>query len=165
MELAGRRRQELIGKILMALAFVALGWLGNYLSIKVAFGVNFIFGSIFTIVVAAIMGLWWGLGVSLIASSYTWLLWNHPYAIIIFIAEILWIGFALQKGKSNLLLIDSFYWLVLGAPLVVAFYYGVMRLGVQITAVEAPVEPIQVSLYDVTIWSSWSTISEMWKAH
>jgi PAS domain S-box-containing protein len=125
------RKPELLRKILMAMAFAALGYLGNYLSIQVAFSVAFIFGSIFAVIAVAIMGLWWGIGVSVIASSYTYQLWNHPYAIIIFTAEIIWIGLALRRGKKNILLIDSLYWLILGMPLVIAFYSGVQQLDAQ----------------------------------
>jgi hypothetical protein len=127
-------KPELFRKFLMALAFSALGYCGNYLSLQVAFSVAFIFGSIFSIFAVVTMGLWWGIGVSIVASSYTYLLWNHPYAIIIFTAEILWIGLALKRGKKNLLLIDSLYWLVLGIPLVIAFYSGVQQLDTQSVA-------------------------------
>ena len=124
-------------KILMFLAFAALGYLGNYLSLPIAFSVTFIFGSIFAMIAVAIMGIWWGVGVSIIASSYTYQLWNHPYAIIIFTAEILWIGLALRRGKKNILLIDSLYWLILGIPLVIAFYSGAQQLDAQDTAIIA----------------------------
>jgi PAS domain S-box-containing protein len=109
----------------------ALGLAGNWLSVPVAYGVSFIFGSIFTIIVVGLFGMWWGLAAALIASSYTYLLWAHPYAIIIFAAEILWIGAALRKNRSNILLIDALFWLLPGLLLVFLFYGGVMRLGVQ----------------------------------
>ena len=128
---SNNEKPELFRKVLMILIFSVLGYCGNYLSLQVAFSVAFIFGSIFAIFAVVTMGLWWGIGVSIIASSYTYQLWNHPYAIFIFTVEILWIGLALRRGKKNILLIDSFYWLILGIPLVIAFYAGLQGLNAQ----------------------------------
>jgi len=135
LDLLKNKKPELFRKFLIALAFSALGYCGNYLNIQVAFSVDFIFGSIFSIFAVVIMGMWWGIGVSIVVSSYTYLLWNHPYAIIIFTAEILWMGLALKRGKKNILLIDSLYWLILGMPLVITFYSGVQQLGTHSVAI------------------------------
>jgi PAS domain S-box-containing protein len=141
-DLLNNEKNGLLRKILTALAFSALGYCGNYLNIQVAFNVDFIFGSIFAIFAVAALGIGWGIGVSCIASSYTYQLWNHPYAIIIFMAEILWIGLALRRGKKNILLMDSLYWLVLGIPLVVTFYSGVQQLDAQSVAIIALKQPV-----------------------
>jgi PAS domain S-box-containing protein len=108
---------------------------GNWLSVPVAYSVSFVFGSIFTIIVVGLFGIWWGAAAALVASSYTYVLWGHPYAIVIFIAEILWIGTALRKNRSNILLIDSLFWLLPGALFVLLFYGGVMKLGAQNTTI------------------------------
>lgn len=121
--------------IATAVALSFLGLIGNYLSMPVAYGVSFIFGSIFSIIALRTLGFWLGVGVAFIASLYTYFLWNHPYAIVVFVAEIIWLGGALQKGKTNIVLIDSVFWLVLGAPLVFFFYYAQMHLGLQSTAI------------------------------
>jgi len=126
----------------MILIFSVLGYCGNYLSLQVAFNVDFIFGSIIAILAVVTMGLWGGIGVSIIASSYTYQLWNHPYAIFIFTAEILWIGLALRRGKKNILLIDSLYWLILGIPLVIAFYAGLQQLDTQTVIIIAMKQPV-----------------------
>jgi PAS domain S-box-containing protein len=128
--------------ILVALALAILGYCGNFLGIQVAFGVQFIFGSIFAILAITILGLGWGVLVAILASSYTYHLWNHPYAIIIFTLEIIWLGMAWRRGKRNILLIDSFYWLVLGIPLVVAFYLGVQHLDPQSVFLIALKQPV-----------------------
>ncbi len=116
-------------KLLIALILILLGFAGNYLALPIAYGVAFIFGSIFSIIAISVLGPWWGVGVALAASSYTILLWNHPYALIIFAIEALWIGVALRRGRTNLVLIDALFWLVCGWLLVVFFYGGIMRLG------------------------------------
>ncbi len=139
---SNNEKPELLRKVVMALTFSVLGYCGNYLSLHVAFNVDFIFGSIFAIFAVVTMGLWWGIGISIIASSYTYQLWNHPYAIFIFAVEILWIGIALRRGKKNILLIDSLYWLILGIPLVIAFYAGPQRLDFQTVIIIALKQPV-----------------------
>lgn len=106
-----------------------LGFAANMIALPVAQSITFIFGSVFSIIALRVLGLWPGLVVATFASSYTYLLWNHPYAVIIFVAEILWIGWALKRGRSNILVIDCVYWIVMGAPLVILFYSGVMGVG------------------------------------
>lgn len=113
----------------------ALGCLGNVASLPVAFSVSFLFGSIFVIIAVSLFGPWLGGLSALIASSYTYILWNHPYAIIIFVCEALWLGFSLKRKHTNIVLIDAVYWMVVGLPLVFIFYFGVMSLGFQSAAI------------------------------
>ena len=123
---------ESIGKIFFAAAILTvLGIAGNLVSLPVAYGIGFIFGSIFTLVVIGHFGIFWGACATLIASGCTYFLWNHPYAVFIFTAEALWIGAALRKGKSNVLQIDALFWAIPGPLLVFLFYSGIMQLGMQ----------------------------------
>ncbi|MGV1099506.1 sensor histidine kinase [Thiovibrio sp. JS02] len=117
----------------LAALLAVLGLAGNALALPVSFGVSFIFGSIFSILAAARLGVWHGASVALVASLYTYFPWNHPYAIFIFTLETLWIGLAFKQGRSNILLIDALYWLFLGSPLIALFYGAVMDLGAQHT--------------------------------
>lgn len=117
--------------IVIALLLAALGFAGNYLALPIALSVSFIFGSIFSILAIVLLGYRWGLLVAIVAASCTYILWHHPYAIIIFAMEALWIGLAIRRGKTNLVLIDALYWLSLGWLLVALFYGGVMGLGSQ----------------------------------
>jgi len=105
----------------------ALGVLGNLAHLSITFSVDFIFGSVFTLLVAVLAGPRAGLMAALAASSYTWILWNHPYAIVIFTAETLWVGLAFRRGSTSILLATTAYWLCLGIPLVVLFYGGVLH--------------------------------------
>ncbi len=130
-----RANRHLLRQIGITACLSLLGLLANMITLPVALSVSFIFGSIFSIIALRVAGLWWGVAVAFLASSYTFQLWNHPYAIIIFVAEIAWIGFALKRGRSNILLIDCVYWLALGGPLVVLFFAGVMGMGFESTAI------------------------------
>ena len=109
----------------------ALGFAGNWFNLQVAYSVHFVFGSIFTIVAVRLFGLWWGIASTLIASGSTYLIWTHPYAMIIFTAEMLWVGMAFRKGRSNILIIDALYWLLPGPLLVILFYGSIMHLDAQ----------------------------------
>ncbi|GAA6136157.1 hypothetical protein NBRC116188_29470 [Oceaniserpentilla sp. 4NH20-0058] len=125
-------RIEITPKIVItALMLVVLGLVGNYLAMPIAYGVAFIFGSIFSILAIVLLRASWGVLVAVIVASYTIYLWNHPYAVIIFAMEAVWIGIALRRGQTNLVLIDALFWLSLGSILVVVFYGVVMGLSTQ----------------------------------
>jgi diguanylate cyclase (GGDEF)-like protein/PAS domain S-box-containing protein len=95
---------------------IILGVLGNYANMPLFFGVDFIFGSIAVLVVVYFYGPALGVLAAVIASSYTYFLWGHPYAVIIFSLEALFVGFFLQSGRRSLILLDGLYWLVIGMP-------------------------------------------------
>ncbi len=116
----------------MAAALLLLSFAGNGANLPIAYySVNIVFGSIFNIVAVGLFGLWWGAATALLSSAYTYFLWGHPYAIIIFTAETLWVGLALRRGKRNILLIDALFWVLLDPLLVLLFYAGVMHVGLQ----------------------------------
>ena len=117
--------------IIIAFLLIVLGLVGNYLALPIAYGVAFIFGSIFSVMAIVLLGTGWGLLVAIIVASYTFFLWNHPYAVIIFAMEALWLGIALRRGHTNLVIIDAIFWLTLGSLLVAVFYGGIMGLGVK----------------------------------
>ena len=107
---------------------IILGFLGNYWSLPLFFGVDFILGSIPVLIVVYFYGVGLGTLAALIASSYTYFLWGHPYAVIIFSLEALFVGFFLHQGRRSLLLLDGLYWLVIGMPAVWLFYGVVMHM-------------------------------------
>jgi PAS domain S-box-containing protein len=114
--------------LLLALLIIA-GYLGNYFKLTLFFGVDFLFGSIAVLIVVALYGSFWGTIAAIISSSYTYVLWGHPYAMIIFTCEAIFIGLFLRKKSQNLLLLDGIYWLVLGIPLIAIFYGGVIKVS------------------------------------
>jgi C4-dicarboxylate-specific signal transduction histidine kinase len=118
-------------------ALTGLGVLGNAASIPFGYSLNLLFGSIASTVAVVTLGPVAGVTVAALASLYTWVLWNHPYAIVIFAAEAAWLAFAVRRGRRGLVLADTVFWLVLGAPLCVLFYRGAMHVDAQGTAVIA----------------------------
>ncbi|WP_445304492.1 MULTISPECIES: response regulator [unclassified Microcoleus] len=104
------------------------GFLGNYFNLSLFFGVDFLFGSIAILIITYYFGWGWGGFASLIAGSYTYLLWNHPYATIILVIEALFVGFLCQRKHPNLLLFDGMYWFLIGMPLVWLFYGQMLHM-------------------------------------
>ncbi|MEG4988512.1 PAS domain S-box protein [Microcoleus sp. BR0-C5] len=105
------------------------GVLGNYFSLSLFFGVDFLFGSIPILIITYYFGWGWGGLTGLIAGSYTYILWHHPYATIILVIEALFVGFLCKKRKQpNILLFDGIYWFLIGMPLVWLFYGQMMHM-------------------------------------
>ncbi len=112
-------------------ALAAAGGAVNALGLSVDFDVTFIFGSIFSLFAVARFGTAWGVAAATVAASSTWVLWNHPWAIVIFAGEALFVGLARRRGYRSLLLVDTAYWVLVGAPLVALLYHGVMHVDWQ----------------------------------
>ena len=123
--------------ILLLTLLTVLAYGGNYFSYPFGFGVDFLFGSIAVLIIVNIYGFWWGTISSLIASSYTIILWQHPYALIIFAAEALFVGLRLRRPKQNLLTVDMTFWVLVGIPLVILFYGYMLKVGVVATEIIA----------------------------
>ncbi|MEG5039948.1 PAS domain S-box protein [Microcoleus sp. B3-D2] len=104
------------------------GILGNYFSLSLFFGVDFLFGSIPILIIAYYFGWGWGGLAGLIAGSYTYILWHHPYATIILVIEALFVGFFCKRKHPNLLLFDGIYWFLIGMPLVGIFYGQMLHM-------------------------------------
>jgi len=116
-------------------ALIAAGVLGNIFKISLFYNVDFIFGSVFSILILNYYGLFPALISTIAISSYTYLIWNHPYAIIIFSAEIIFIGVLRSRKNMSVVLLDTAYWLLIGAPLVYIFYNRIMGTSYENTLV------------------------------
>ena len=114
-------------------ALTAAGYLGNALHLPLFFNVDFLFGSIFVFIILHYYG--WGPATvsALIASSHTAVIWQHPYAVIIMSLEVFAVGYFYRRHSRNLMFLDTVYWIVLGMPLVVLLYGGVMGIAEQST--------------------------------
>lgn len=137
----GSERQRWDRLILGTGVLAGLAVLGNMLAVPLFFGVDLIFGSVAVLVAVARLGLVPGLLVAVVGGLYTVALWGHPYALVIFSLEALVVGWLLQRG-SYVVLADVAYWLVLGVPLVVVFYGGVMEMGGTATTLIALKQPM-----------------------
>lgn len=107
---------------------IAVAYAGNYFKFSLFFGVDFLFGSIAVLLVLQLFGVRWGTVAGIVASSYTYFLWNHPYAAVVLIFEAVFVGLLFRRKKQNILLFDAIYWLIIGMPLVWVFYAGLMEV-------------------------------------
>lgn len=115
-----------IGTFFLSLFSVA----GNLLSIDLFFGIAFVFGSIAAVFAIALYGTISAVIVAMIGSAYTFSLFGHPYAIVIFTLEILVVGILYhRRGMRNLVLADLMFWSVLGVLLVIFFYQNIMGMA------------------------------------
>ncbi|MBW4576560.1 MAG: PAS domain S-box protein [Aphanothece sp. CMT-3BRIN-NPC111] len=113
---------------LVLLILLAAGYAGNYFSLPLFFGADFLFGSIAVLIVVRLFGLGWGMLAATLAGSYTVIIWNHPYAAIVLICETLFVGWLFHRKSENMVLLDGIYWVLIGMPLVWLFYFGLMHV-------------------------------------
>jgi len=115
-------------KIIGTLALCVLAVLGNVLSLPLFFGVSLIFGSISVMLAVSLLGTAPAVLVAFTGGLYTFMLWGHPYALIIFSVEALVVSQLYKRRFCNLVMADFTYWLILGVPLVLLFYRGVIGM-------------------------------------
>ena len=108
------------------LLLIGLGILGNYFNWSFFFEIEFLFGTIAVWIALCLYGLSWGAIAAISAASVTFILWKHPYAIIIFTCEYFFVGLLYRRYKQNLALLDGLYWIFIGIPLVI-FFYGYLK--------------------------------------
>ncbi len=113
---------------LFLFALIALGLVGNYFNYPVFLNIDFLFGGIFAMLALQFLGTGRGIVAAVVIASYTYFLWNHPYAIIIMTAEVASVGWLVTRRKIGLVLADTLFWLLAGMPLVYLFYHVVMHV-------------------------------------
>jgi hypothetical protein len=119
--------------VIILVMLIAAGFLGNYFTIPLFFGADFLFGSTAVLLVLYFYGLGWGILAAILVHGYTLVLWGHPYGFINFVSEALFVGIFLKTGRRNLLGLDGLFWLLLGAPLA-WFYHGIVMHMDAVTA-------------------------------
>lgn len=121
-------------RLWLPLLFGVAGLLVNLLRCEIFFNVDLIFGSVLVMLVILHVGEGPGVVAALIAGSATWILWNHPWAMVILAGEALFVGWLVRRRSWDLLLADLLFWGALGIPLIWVFYHLVLRTPVQATA-------------------------------
>jgi signal transduction histidine kinase/CheY-like chemotaxis protein len=109
------------------------GFLGNYYTIPLFFGADFLFGSIAVLLILYLYGASWGMISAIVIYSHTIVLWGHPFGFINFVSEAFFVGIFLKRGHRNLLGIDWIFWLCIGMPLA-WFYHGILMQMDAVTA-------------------------------
>jgi PAS domain S-box-containing protein len=107
---------------------IIFAYLGNYFKLPLFFGVDLIFGTIFVWIVSYFYGSLWGIITGFISSICTWFLWGHPYAIIVYTLEAIFVNYFWRRKSQNLVLTNILYWLFIGIPLVAFFYLTILKV-------------------------------------
>lgn len=126
-----RRRRALLLALMSGLAVLL-----NTLPVPLYFGVQVLLGSVPPILALLLWRSWWAVPMAVLASLQTWSAWGHPWAVVIFSLEMVWLTVAMRRGNGpasndgngRVVLFSLAYWLLLGAPLVLIFYGLVLRL-------------------------------------
>ncbi|BFM40674.1 ATP-binding protein [Synechocystis sp. LKSZ1] len=133
----------------LLLLLILAGYLGNYFTVPLYFGVEFIFGSVATLVILSHYGWFLGVFSTVLVGAHTIVLWHHPYAWFVLILEAIFVGWQLRRHPGNLVLIDSIFWVVLGLPLVYILYHfllGMPPVAAELVALKQAVNGIFNSL-------------------
>ena len=112
----------------LLLALIAAGLAGNHFKYPIFLNIDFLFGSIFSLLALQFFGPTRGIIAAALIAGYTFVLWNHPYAIIIMTAEVAAVAWLTTRHRIGLVLADALYWLFVGMPLVYVLYHGVMNV-------------------------------------
>lgn len=114
--------------ILVIIFLCIASFAGNYFNLSLFFGVDFLFGSIFALLALYYYGKFWGAIAAFIGGSYTYFLWGHPYACLIFTGEAIFVGAFLRRRHQSLVLLVTFYWSLIGMAAVALFYGLIMQV-------------------------------------
>jgi len=115
------------GRFALCAALALLAFCINIFALDLFGTVSLLFGSVVALVALTLLGLPLALVVAVAGASYTVFAWGHPYAILIFGAELLFVGLFARRS-DNLALADALYWLCIGFPLVLLTYAVMMDL-------------------------------------
>jgi PAS domain S-box-containing protein len=123
-----------IRAVVLTLLLAALSVAGNHFNLSLFFGLQLIFGSVAVLLAIAWLGTRAGLVVAAASGAYTYMLWDHPFALVICLAEAAFVGWhrdhARRRGRELPALGFSvaLYWVLLGIPLVLLFYHLAMGM-------------------------------------
>ena len=126
-QLMGAAKNKSFSRVSLVLLLFALGLAGNYFKLSLFYGFDFLFGSIFLMLILNYFGVGYAVVATVLASSFTYMYWHHPYGIISFTMEMLVVGIMYRKYEKNLILLDCLFWLFIGSPLNFLLYYGIMK--------------------------------------
>ena len=130
--LARPSRQE--GLSLALLTGVAV--LLNLQPLPLFYGIQVLLGSTLPVLALLLWRTGWSVAMAAVASLVTWKLWGHPWAIVIFTAEMAWLALGLerlsQRGAEaetgSVIPLSISFWLLLGAPMVALFYGLILKI-------------------------------------
>ncbi|MDG4649268.1 PAS domain S-box protein [Roseibacterium sp. SDUM158017] len=115
-------------KLTLSAVMAALAICGFVFSLSLFNSISFVFGSIAALVALRVIGLWAGVAIAAVGASVTLFAWGHPYALLIFTFEVLFVGLLLRRF-DNIALLDAAFWVLIGFPLVLLTYGGALDMA------------------------------------
>jgi len=115
-------------RIVFLFFLIIAGLVGNYCRYPLFLNIDFLFGSIFAMLALQFFGPGRGIVAAALIAAYTYVLWNHPYAVVIMTAETALVAWLTVRRKVGMVVADTLYWLLVGMPLVYLFYHGIMHV-------------------------------------
>jgi len=141
------------------LALIAAGLAGNYFKYPLFLDIDFLFGSIFAMLALQFFGVARGVAAAALIASYTYVLWNHPYAIVLMTAEVALAGWLMQRYRTGLVLADALYWFFIGMPLCYVFFrlaLGVSPESAYVILTKQAVNGIANALLARLLFTAWA---------
>jgi diguanylate cyclase (GGDEF)-like protein len=125
--------------------FTGLAVLLNFQPLPLFYGIQVLLGSTLPILALLLWRTGWCIPMGCIASLVTWKLWGHPWAVVIFTAELAWLTLGLRQlgrrsmdmSTGGIIPLAISYWVVLGSPLVALLYGVFLRIDPSNLAVTA----------------------------
>ena len=115
--------------LILPTLLILAGLAANMAAPRLFMGFNYLPGSIAVLLVLRLYGTGLGVLAGLVAGSWTFMLFGHPYAMVWLTAEPFFIGVALRHTRiRNLVLLNTLYWPLIGIPLLWIFFKFVMNL-------------------------------------
>jgi PAS domain S-box-containing protein len=117
---------------ILAATLTVAGVAANHFHIPLFLGLDAIFGSIAVLLAIVWLGTRAGLIVAAAAGAYTILLWGHPFALLILLAEAAFVGWHRDRFRGRglrpppLLISVALFWFLAGVPAVLL----VTRIGI-----------------------------------
>ncbi len=120
-------------QIALGIVFGLLGFTANWLRVELFYGVDFLLGSIFVMLSLLLFGGITGVIAGFMAAVSSWFLWYHPWAMLIFAGEALFVAWWLRTKSRDIITPAIIYWLFLGGPMVYCSYHYLLGMPVQTT--------------------------------
>ncbi|HAZ99982.1 MAG TPA: PAS domain S-box protein, partial [Halomonas sp.] len=93
------------------------GVAGNMLQLSVLFNVYFVFGSVAVMLAIAWLGTWPAVLIGVAAGLYTYVFWENPVTVMVFVLEALVVSWLYHHKVKNLIIAALIYWIAVAAPI------------------------------------------------
>lgn len=122
-----------IAKKWVLFLLVAFAIAGNMLQITVLFNIYFVFGSISVILAVAWLGIPSAIVVGIISGIHSYIIWENPITIFVFILEAAVVGWLYYYKIRNLIVACLIFWVAIAAPIDLLLFPAVLDWSHELT--------------------------------